>query len=66
MQYQKRFQDNIARKCGISADKALLLVEAGYARLDDLREASDEELLAIEGVGPGTVKKVRKALGGGE
>jgi DNA integrity scanning protein DisA with diadenylate cyclase activity len=66
MQHQKRFQDNIARKCGISADKALQLVEAGYARLDDLRAASDEELLTIKGIGPGVVKKIRKALGGGE
>jgi len=51
MQHQKRFQNNIAHKCGISADKALLLVKAGYAHLDDLREASDEELLAVEASG---------------
>jgi len=66
MQYQERFQKNIARKCGVNADKALLLVKAGYARLNDLRAASDEELLVIEGIGPSIVKKVRKALGGGE
>jgi DNA integrity scanning protein DisA with diadenylate cyclase activity len=66
MQHLKRMMSNVARKCGLSADKALLLVKAGYARLNDLRAASDEELLAVEGVGPGTVKKVRKALGRGE
>lgn len=65
MQHQKRFQDNIIHKCGIGADKALQLVEAGYGRLNDLRAASDEELLAVEGVGSGTVKKIRDAIGGG-
>ena len=65
MQHQKRFQDNISRSCGINHQKALQLAEAGYARLSDLRAATDEELLAIQGIGLGTVKKIRNAIGGG-
>jgi DNA integrity scanning protein DisA with diadenylate cyclase activity len=64
MSHLKRRMSNIARECGIGLLEARRLVEAGYARLDDLRSASDEELLAVEGVGADTVKKVRKALGG--
>jgi len=64
MEYLKRRMSNIARKCNISLLKARLLVEAGYGRLDDLRAASDEELLAVEGIGRGVVGKIRKSLGG--
>jgi DNA integrity scanning protein DisA with diadenylate cyclase activity len=66
MQYLKRRMSNIARTCGIGLLEARKLVEAGYARLDDLRAASDEELLAVEEVGPSTVRKIHKALSGGE
>jgi DNA integrity scanning protein DisA with diadenylate cyclase activity len=65
MSHLKRRMSNISRTCGISLLMARKLIEAGYARLGDLRAASDEELLAVEGIGPGTVKKIRKALGGG-
>lgn len=41
------------------------MTEAGYGRLRDLRAASDEELLAVEGIGPSQVKKIRDAVGGG-
>ena len=61
-QHQKRFQNNIARSCGINRQKAMKLAEAGYGRLCDLRAATDEELLALEGIGPGTVKKMRESL----
>jgi len=64
MQHLKRRMSNIARKCNISLLKARLLVEAGYGRLGDLRAASDEELLAVEGIGRGIVRKIRKSLGG--
>jgi len=66
MQHLKRRMSNIARKCGVSLLEARHLVEAGYGRLDDLRAALDEELLAVEGVEPGTVEKIREALGGDE
>lgn len=65
MRHQKRFQNNIARTCGINHQKALRLTEAGYGRLGDIRAASDEELLAIPGIGPGIVTKIRDAIGGG-
>lgn len=65
MRHEKRMQNNVAGECGISEQKALRLAEAGYGRLRDLRAASDEELLAVQGIGPGTVKKIREAIGGG-
>jgi DNA uptake protein ComE-like DNA-binding protein len=64
-QHQKRMQNNIARTCGINHQKALRLAEAGYARVRDIKAASDEELLAIPGIGPGQVSKIRDAIGGG-
>ena len=39
-----------------------LLEEAGYSDSDDLAMASDEELLALEGLGEGRLKSIRKAL----
>jgi DNA integrity scanning protein DisA with diadenylate cyclase activity len=65
MRHEKRMQNNLARECGINDQKALRLAEAGYGRLRDLRAASDEELLIIQGIGPGTVKKIRATIGGG-
>jgi len=63
MRHQKRFQKNIARSCGINHQKALRLVEAGYSRLNDIKAASDEELLEVQGIGPGTLRKIRENLG---
>jgi hypothetical protein len=40
------------------------LLLAHYADLDAVRTASDEELLAIEGIGDGRLKQIRQALGG--
>lgn len=51
-------------KSGISKGQADKLIDAGYPTPRFLREASDEELLAIEGVGRGTVKKIRAWVGG--
>lgn len=36
------------------------LIAAGYTSLDAVRSASDEELLAIEGIGEATLKKLRE------
>jgi DNA uptake protein ComE-like DNA-binding protein len=58
-------QSNVSRKCGINEQKAKVLAEAGYARLCDLRAATDEELLAVQGIGPGQLTKIRDAIGGG-
>lgn len=65
MRHQKRMQNNIARKCGVNLQKAQALTEAGYGRLCDIRAASDEELLAVQGIGPSQLKKIRDAIGGG-
>lgn len=39
-----------------------LLVGAGYATLESLRSATDEELLAIRGVGRKLLEQIRHAL----
>jgi len=36
--------------------------DAGYKSLQELRKASDEELLAIKGIGKDKLRKLRKAL----
>jgi len=63
MKHQKRFQKNIMRKCGVNHQEALLLIEAGYVGLSDLRSATDEELLAIQGIEPSQLKKIRDTIG---
>lgn len=40
----------------------MLLVKGGYTITDQVREASDEDLIKLEGVGEATVKDIRKAL----
>lgn len=39
------------------------LVDAGLVTADDVRGMTDEALLALDGVGPATVRKIRKVLG---
>lgn len=46
----------------IEGKQAAALVEAGYDRLALLADASDEELLAIDGIGPKTLEAIREAL----
>lgn len=40
------------------------LVEAGYERLADVAGASDEELLAVDGIGAERLAKIRELIGG--
>lgn len=47
---------------GIGPDLAQKLKEAGYHSPDDLRNASDEELLAIDGLGNARLKQIREDL----
>lgn len=47
---------------GIGPDLAQKLWEAGYDSPDDLRSASDEELLAIDGLGNAKLKQIREDL----
>lgn len=42
------------------------LIEAGYTNPGELWEASDEDLLAIHGIGKVTLAELRAAYGGGE
>lgn len=39
------------------------LREAGYSTVEEIREAFDEELLAISGIGPKTLKQIRLQIG---
>lgn len=48
----------------VSASQYEALSDAGYATADAIRAASDDELLAIEGVGEKAVQNLRRALGG--
>lgn len=57
-------QRTIGRR-GLNEDEVRRLMDAGYDNLRKLREASDEELQAISGIGPGMVRKIRETLGGG-
>jgi DNA uptake protein ComE-like DNA-binding protein len=47
----------------LDQDVVEALVAAGYEKLDGVREASDEELLAVKGIGPKTLKDIRGAVG---
>ncbi len=40
-----------------------LLVDAGYETPDVVRSASDDDLLAVDGIGPFRLAQIRKALG---
>ena len=44
---------------GIGTAKAEALYRAGYRTIEEIKEATDEELLAIQGIGKGLIKKLR-------
>lgn len=46
----------------LTEEQARALWEAGYGDENALRAASDDELRAVEGVGPAAVRNIRKAL----
>lgn len=46
----------------VTLRQALLLTTAGYTTLDELGEASDDDLLAIDGIGRATVVRIRGYL----
>lgn len=46
----------------LDQDVADNLVAAGYEKLDAVRRASDEDLLAVKGIGPKTLKGIRAAV----
>ncbi len=49
----------IARRGGIPRPVADRLMDAGFGIAREIRAASDEELLAVQGIGPGMVAKLR-------
>ena len=49
---------------GVNATKANLHFNAGYTSDKRLRAATNEELLAIPGIGQGALKKIRDWAGG--
>lgn len=44
--------------------RAYLLVEAGFTTAQSLRDATDEELEAVQGIGPAAVAQLRELLEG--
>jgi ERCC4-type nuclease len=64
MKYQERIQNAITKSFDISTRKAQLLIDAGYIGWEAFVGATDEELLAVEGIGQDTVDKIRAALEG--
>ncbi len=55
----------IARRGGIPRPVADRLMDAGFGIAREIRAASDEELLAVQGIGPGMVAKLRAWVGNG-
>lgn len=46
----------------LNAEQRTALEAAGFGTEEALREATDEQLRAVEGVGPASVRNIRKAL----
>lgn len=47
----------------LDEDTYELLIAAGYLTVEEVRIASDEELLAIKGIGPARLAETREAVG---
>ena len=60
-EHRARCEEAIVR-LGMSKAQARELFEAGYQTPRFVREATDAELLDVEGIGVGTVKRIRKNL----
>lgn len=65
-QHRARCTEAMLGRGGLSEAQADKLIDAGYQTGKRLRLATDEELLALEGVGQATLDKVRAWVGGGE
>ncbi len=55
----------IARRGGIPRPVADRLMDAGFGIAREIRAATDEELLAVQGIGPGMLTKLREWVGNG-
>ncbi|MEF8874582.1 MAG: helix-hairpin-helix domain-containing protein, partial [Candidatus Thermoplasmatota archaeon] len=47
---------------GLGSQKAEILYENGYRSLEDLKEASQEELQGIKGIGPALSEMIKESL----
>lgn len=63
-EHRDRCVTMIMRQADLNKTKAGKLVDAGYQTGRLLRETTDEELLAIEGIGQVVVGKIRDWVGG--
>tara|TARA_Y100001968_G_C19431098_1_gene757064 strand:- start:2406 stop:2675 length:270 start_codon:yes stop_codon:yes gene_type:complete len=70
LSFFNRTEDKLSDRCenltsipGIGAKNCNNFYEAGYMTPESIISASDDELLAIPGVGISFVKKLRKTLG---
>lgn len=52
---------NVLTGADLTDEQRANLAMAGYRTADDVRAAPDDELLAVEGIGPAAVKRLREA-----
>ena len=62
-EHDARKESVIAKRGKMPPGIAKKLSEAGYGLARDLRAATDKELLTVQGVGQGTLKKIRDWVG---
>lgn len=53
---------NLAVALNLTEKQEALLVEAGFASLEAIQAASDDELSSVKGIGGKTVKAIREAM----
>lgn len=63
-EHRTRCISAMMRQGKLSESVANILIDAGYQTAPWLRRATNEELLAIEGIGPINVRKIRTWVGG--
>lgn len=56
-------QDDLTTVKGIQETREQRLKAAGFQTVEDLRQASDEELEGVKGIGPYTVEQIRSDIG---
>lgn len=63
LEHRVRCVNLIMDRGKLSKAQANKLIDAGYQTGRRIREVTDQELLAIEGIGRGTLKKIRAWVG---
>lgn len=59
---EEEFIEEIAQLPGVGESKARALYEAGYETVDELREATEDDLTEVEGVGPRIAEAIVEGL----